>query len=79
MKVEQDERFREQRERFQLKWNCEDCALFDPARGCAHGYPTHRHRKSRYVDPRGRASLLQRLRADVGRGERGDAGEGCVG
>ena len=30
MKVEQDERFRQQRERFRLKWNCEDCLLFDP-------------------------------------------------
>jgi hypothetical protein len=43
MKVEQDERFREQRERFGLKWNCEDCVLFDPDIGCAHGFPTHRH------------------------------------
>ena len=25
--------------------------LFDPAVGCAHGFPTHRHRKSRYDDP----------------------------
>jgi hypothetical protein len=41
MKVEQDERFREQRERFRLKWKA----------GCAHGFPTHRHRKSRYDDP----------------------------
>ena len=56
MKVEQDERFREQRERFRLKWNCEDCVLFDPDAGCAHGFPTHRHRKSRYDDPR--AALL---------------------
>jgi hypothetical protein len=48
---EQDERFREQRERFRLKWNCEDCVLFDLELGCAHGYPTHRHRESRYEDP----------------------------
>lgn len=51
MKVEQDARFREQRERFRLRWNCEECALFDAGAGCAHGYPTHRHRKSRYDDP----------------------------
>ena len=51
MKVEQDARFREQRERFHLKWNCEDCVLFDSDAGCAHGFPTHRHRASRYEDP----------------------------
>lgn len=50
MRVEQDARFREQRERFKLRWNCEDCVLFDLASGCAHGFPTHRHRKSRYDD-----------------------------
>ncbi len=51
MKVEQDARFREQRQRFKLKWTCEDCVLFDPDAGCAHGFPTHRHRNSRYEDP----------------------------
>ena len=56
MKVEQDPRFREQRARFALRWNCEDCALFDATRGCAHGFPTHRHRSSRYEDPK--AELL---------------------
>ncbi|MEM8610176.1 MAG: hypothetical protein AAGF92_24010 [Myxococcota bacterium] len=56
MKVEQDARFREQREQYSLRWNCEDCALFDAELGCAHGYPTHRHRRSRYDDPR--ADLL---------------------
>ncbi|KPK12913.1 MAG: hypothetical protein AMJ62_15685 [Myxococcales bacterium SG8_38] len=50
MRIEQDERFHSQRERFRLKWNCEDCALFDAEAGCAHGFPTHRHRKSRYED-----------------------------
>jgi len=49
--VEQDARFREQRERFQLRFNCEDCVLFDPARGCAHGYPTVKHHAARYDDP----------------------------
>lgn len=51
MKIEQDARFRAQRERYRLKWNCEDCALFDRRVGCAHGFPTERHRKSRYDDP----------------------------
>jgi hypothetical protein len=51
MKVEQDARFRAERVRFRLKWTCEDCALFDPRAGCAHGFPTHRHRSSRYEDP----------------------------
>jgi hypothetical protein len=39
----QDERFRDEAERFQLRWVCEDCGLFDAARGCAHGYPVSRH------------------------------------
>ncbi len=51
MKVPQDQRFREQSVEFNLKWNCEDCSNFDLALGCAHGYPTHRHRRSRYDDP----------------------------
>ena len=56
MEVVQDERFRKERERFALRWNCEDCALYDPERGCAHGFPTQRHRRSRYEDPE--ANLL---------------------
>lgn len=51
MKVPQDRRFREQSVEFNLKWNCEDCQNFDRELGCAHGYPTHRHRRSRYDDP----------------------------
>jgi hypothetical protein len=50
MEIERDERFSAERERFRLKWNCEDCALFDPQSGCAHGFPTHRHLSSRYDD-----------------------------
>jgi hypothetical protein len=56
MEVAQDERFRQERERFALRWNCEDCALYDARRGCAHGFPTQRHRRSRYDDPE--AALL---------------------
>ena len=51
MKIPQDETFRAEAARFRLRWNCEDCVLFDPAAGCAHGFPTHRHRQSRYEDP----------------------------
>jgi hypothetical protein len=51
MKAEQGERFREQPERFRFEWNCEDRVLFAPDAVCAHGFPTHRHRKSRYEDP----------------------------
>ncbi|MBK6579161.1 MAG: hypothetical protein IPG17_23830 [Sandaracinaceae bacterium] len=51
MEVPQDETFREERERFALRWNCEDCALFDDKERCVHGFPTHRHRRSRYLDP----------------------------
>ena len=56
MKVPQDERFVEERRRYALRWNCEDCALYDGALGCAHNYPTHRHRASRYENPK--ADLL---------------------
>lgn len=56
MIVPQDALFREQAERYRLRWNCEDCALFDPERGCAHGFPTERHRRARYDDPE--AALL---------------------
>jgi len=52
MKIEQDERFREQREQFRLRFTCEDCVLFDDvAQSCAHGYPTAEHREARYRDP----------------------------
>lgn len=51
MEVPQDETFREERERFKLQWNCEDCVLFDAQERCVAGFPTHRHRRSRYEDP----------------------------
>jgi hypothetical protein len=55
MKIEQDARFREQRERFQLRFNCEDCALFDVDRErCVHGYPTTEHRAGHYANPEAR-------------------------
>ena len=52
MKLAQDEAFRQQRERFRLRFTCEHCALFDEAREeCAHGYPTTEHRDAHYRDP----------------------------
>jgi hypothetical protein len=48
VKVAQDERFREQRASFALRFTCEHCALFDPERGCAHGFPTDEHRDRYY-------------------------------
>ena len=55
MIIEQDERFRQERARFRLRFNCEDCALFDPnTERCAHGYPVENHRAARYEDPEAR-------------------------
>jgi hypothetical protein len=52
MKIVQDERFREQREHFRLRFTCEHCALFDDVKEtCAHGYPTTEHRDAHYRDP----------------------------
>lgn len=51
MHIPQDALFREQRERYRLRFTCEDCAQFDEAREtCAHGYPTEQHREARYRD-----------------------------
>ncbi len=52
MRIPQDERFRRERERFQLRFTCEDCALFVPSKqACLHGYPSEQHRAARYEDP----------------------------
>jgi hypothetical protein len=52
LKLEQDERFRSQRERLALRFTCEDCALFDPDHErCSHGFPTTEHRLAFYEDP----------------------------
>lgn len=52
MRIPQDQLFRDEQAQFLLKWNCEDCALFNAQTlECIHAYPTHRHRKSRYADP----------------------------
>jgi hypothetical protein len=53
VKIEQDERFRTERERYRLRFNCEHGTLFDDVtERCAHGYPTTEHRLARYEDPR---------------------------
>jgi len=53
VKLPQDPAFRDERARFALRFTCDDCALWDPARDrCAHGFPTHEHRASRYDDAR---------------------------
>jgi hypothetical protein len=52
VKIPQDERFRRERQRYHLRFTCEDCTLFDDAKEtCAHGYPTEEHRSARYADP----------------------------
>ena len=52
MIIPQDALFRRERERFALRFTCEDCALFDARdASCAHGYPTEPHRAARYDDP----------------------------
>jgi hypothetical protein len=52
MKLVQDATFREQRLRFRLRFNCEQCTLFDEqTERCAHGFPTTEHREQHYRDP----------------------------
>lgn len=52
MIVPQDALFRDEAERFRLRWNCEDCAHFAPAsQSCVHGFPVERHLRARYDDP----------------------------
>lgn len=46
-----DEQFRSETMKFRLRMHCEDCALFEEdVGGCAHGYPTAPHRRSRTAD-----------------------------
>lgn len=52
MKIEQDARFREQRERYQLRFCCESCANFDaPVERCSLEFPVEEHRLVHYRDP----------------------------
>jgi hypothetical protein len=49
MKIASSPRFAEERVRFRLRHVCEDCAYHDERRDeCAHGYPTHEHRRAHY-------------------------------
>ena len=58
MRIPATPRFLVERERFALRFCCEDCALFLGERSgpadesaCAHGFPTAEHRRARYEDP----------------------------
>jgi len=42
-RIVRDARFDDEAARYRLRFVCEDCGLFDAARGCAHGYPTSRY------------------------------------
>jgi hypothetical protein len=49
LKLPQSQDFRQQRERFALRFTCEHCALFDAERSvCSHGFPTDEHRLEYY-------------------------------
>ncbi len=50
MIIPQDALFREEAERYRLRWNCEDCVLYNGADRCVHEFPTERHRAARYED-----------------------------
>ncbi len=46
MRQERDARFEDERARFGLRFECEDCALFEARdASCAHGFPTEPHRR----------------------------------
>ncbi len=46
MRVPAGPDFDDERERFDLRYTCEDCALFDSAtEQCRHGWPTEQHRR----------------------------------
>ncbi len=50
MKVPANARFRRELEVFDLRFTCDDCAMFDPDReACAHEYPTEEHRDATRV------------------------------
>lgn len=44
--------FRDERDRLDLRFCCEDCAYFDAAVDrCAHDWPEAQHRQAYYDDP----------------------------
>ncbi|MCA9669455.1 MAG: hypothetical protein KC503_27860 [Myxococcales bacterium] len=49
MRVRRGQAFRQEVERYGLRFCCEDCAFFDDdSERCAHGWPTEEHRRARY-------------------------------
>jgi hypothetical protein len=49
MRVPRTERFDDERDRYGLRFCCEDCGHFDAARErCRHDWPTDAHRRARY-------------------------------
>src|SRR5688500_4250050 len=52
VRVPSSPRFDEERERFQLRFTCEDCAHFDRERvACRHFWPNETHQLSYYKTP----------------------------
>jgi hypothetical protein len=52
LKLPQYQAFPAERERYALRFTCDDCALFDPDdASCSHGFPTEEHRLSHYEVP----------------------------
>ena len=52
MKIPQDDRFRDERRAFALRFTCESCALWNEEHDrCANGFPTEEHRAHRYESP----------------------------
>lgn len=51
MKFVHDDQFREERERFGLRFTCEDCVYFQELEArCVHGFDTRQHRSERYAE-----------------------------
>jgi hypothetical protein len=54
LRLPYDPRFQEQRAKYELRFTCEHCALFDAEKEqCAHGFPTEEHRLAFYAQPGG--------------------------
>jgi len=52
MRIPRDERFDEERRRWELRFCCEDCAYFHaPSGRCIHEFPNEEHRRGYYDAP----------------------------
>jgi len=51
VRVPLDPDFRDEWQRFGLRFCCEDCAYLTREGECAHGWPQAEHRLARYADP----------------------------